>query len=66
LDNQYGDFDRHGQAERIGVELRAVEVATDIEDRGLREAWYGGGSANGKWVRRLWSEAAYWRLEESR
>lgn len=65
LDNRYGDFDRHSHHERAVIELRTVEVATDVEDRGVADAWYESGAANAPWVRRLWSEATYWRLESS-
>jgi hypothetical protein len=65
LDNRYRDFDRHWNQDWVGVEIRRVEVADDIEDVGVKQHWYRSNpDPSPNWAPRLWSEAAYWLLQK--
>lgn len=62
LDNRYGDFDLHGgQTAFAPIERRELLVAREeSEADGVAANWHASVLDDSEWMKRLWSEAAYW------
>ncbi|MGO4497228.1 hypothetical protein AB4114_15190 [Paenibacillus sp. 2RAB27] len=62
LDNRYGDFDLHGgQTAFAPIERRELLVAREeSESDGMAANWLVSILDDSVWMKRLWSEAAYW------
>ncbi|ASA25782.1 hypothetical protein [Paenibacillus donghaensis] len=62
LDNRYGDFDLHGaQTAFAPIERRELLVAREESAAdGVAANWHAGDLDDSGWMKRLWSEAAYW------
>ncbi|WEG11746.1 glycosyl hydrolase [Pullulanibacillus sp. KACC 23026] len=61
LDNRYGDFDLHGTHTFMPIERRLVKVNQETTSNdGIRSDWHKSELDDSTWIKRLWSESAYW------
>jgi hypothetical protein len=62
LDNRYGDFDLHGGRSALApIERRELLVAREESDAdGEAAGWHRSELDDSGWMKRLWSESAYW------
>jgi len=68
LDNRYGDFDLHGgQTAFAPIERRELLIAREqSEAGGIAANWHASDIDDSGWMKRLWSEAAYWEASRDR
>ncbi|WP_235549616.1 hypothetical protein [Paenibacillus sp. Soil766] len=64
LDNQYGDFDLHGENNGLlSIERRMMNVRIEKEEtEGEHADWHKPDLDETNWLTRLWSESAYWQI----
>jgi hypothetical protein len=67
LDNRYGDFDLHGaRTDFVPIERREFLVAREVcETDGVASNWHESDFDDSGWMKRLWSEAAYWECSRN-